>query len=188
MKKLKIGLDFDGVITNAGKLKSLGALVLFNKKIPVKKFDKKLIIKNILTRKQHLFLQKSIYEDRKIGMLMEPADNETIKIIIKLILQGHELKIITSRDKGLPIVQEWLLEKGLKIPLLSAGVNKSKMNLAKELDVYIDDDLHKLIPLKNIVPNLFLFSWPYNENEDEKGMAQRIYSWKEFYQKIQYLL
>lgn len=56
---MKIGLDFDGVISNCGMLKQDGAKKLYGVDIPSGKFKKKFVIeKGLLTAEQYRDLQK----------------------------------------------------------------------------------------------------------------------------------
>ena len=60
---MKIGLDFDGVISDCGDLKSKGAKILYGVDIPPEKFKKELVVgQGILTLEQYANLQKQIYQ------------------------------------------------------------------------------------------------------------------------------
>ncbi|MEK6928547.1 MAG: hypothetical protein AABW65_01155 [Nanoarchaeota archaeon] len=183
---MKIGLDFDGVITDCGKLKSLGAKRLYNLDIQPEIFKTELVVgSGILTHSQYRFLQNQIYET-ELGMQMEivPGAREYIEQLKK---DSNKLYIITSRGKeACDIAQSWMNQNNIILPMHSVGGGISKKKACKGLDVYIDDDYDKLEPLVGVVPNRFLFSWGYNQyintNED---IAKRVSSWKDFYEKIQ---
>jgi uncharacterized HAD superfamily protein len=181
---MKIGLDFDGVISDCGKLKSYAAKKIFNKDIPSAKFKRELLIDGgILTGEEYTKLQKTIYETRELGMLMEPIEGVSI-YLPKLLAEGHKITVVTSRgEKSLEIAKEWSAAKNIRLDFI--GVNGGdKSGASRGLDLYIDDDLEKIEPLVGIVPRLFLFSHGYNAHIDTKGIAQRIASWKEFYELI----
>ena len=76
---------------------------------------------------------------------------------------------------------------GLSLPLVAVGGGASKAKACSGLNVYMDDDLDKLEPLVNIVPNRFLFSWGYNSHVWEGNIAKRISSWQDFYKEIEKL-
>ncbi|MEK7114875.1 MAG: hypothetical protein AAB847_00740 [Patescibacteria group bacterium] len=182
---MKIGFDFDGVISDCGKLKSDGAKKLYGLDIPPHKFKREVIIEEgILTAEQYRNLQKIIYGTREIGFLMELVDG-VLQYISKLLTENHTILIITSRGEvELEIAKKWSLKQGLKLNFVGVGYGKSKAGAAEGLDVYVDDDLDKLEPLIDVVPHRFLFSWGYNANVDTGKIARRVASWKELYDII----
>jgi hypothetical protein len=184
---MKIGLDFDGVVSDCGKLKSYGAKRLYGVDIPPEKFKKELVVdKGILTIEQYKNLQKQIYGTREIGLQMLPVKG-ALEFVPKLQREGHDLMIVTSRGKlESEIALEWMGLKGLDLPFLGIGGGVSKANACNGLDVYIDDDLDKLEPLVNVVKNRFLFSHGYNLHVDVSlRVAKRVKSWEDFYNEIQ---
>lgn len=186
---MKIGLDFDGVISDCGKLKSGVAEKLYGVKIPPERFKKELVVDTgILTSEQYRHLQKQIYGTQEFGFLMEPVKG-VLEFVPRLKRDRHNLKIVTSRgEKELNIAREWMTNYGLEIQLISSGVRMSKADACKGLDVYIDDDLDKLEPLIDIVPHRYLFSWGYNQHmEIPAEIAQRMNSWHHFYEEVRRL-
>jgi len=94
---MKIGLDFDGVISDCGKLKSDGAKKLYGVDIPSAKFKKEIVVgENHLTAEQYRELQRIIYGTREIGLLMKPVDG-VLRYLPRLISDGHIILVITSR-------------------------------------------------------------------------------------------
>ncbi|MBI4489777.1 MAG: hypothetical protein HY694_11880 [Deltaproteobacteria bacterium] len=182
---MKIGLDFDGVISDCGKLKSDCAKMLFGVDIPGGQFKRDLVIGNgWLTEEQYQEITKAVYYNREVGTLMEPVDG-VVASVPKLFEAGHKVLVITSREEiNLEIAREWIERHRLPLELVGVGLHNSKAQAAMGLDVYVDDDLHKLRPLVGIVPNLFLFSWEYNHHFDEARVAIRVSCWKELYRKI----
>lgn len=186
---MEIGLDFDGVISDCGKLKTYWAKELYGVDIPSERFKKELIIKDkILTLEQYRELQIQIYGVREFGLLMEPVPG-VLELAPKLQREGHNLSIITSRgEKESEIAREWMRKYGLDIQLVGVGYGVSKADACNGLEVYIDDDLDKLKSVINVVPYRYLFSWGYNQHmEVPKEVARRINSWKSFYEEIQRL-
>src|SRR3989344_6545639 len=183
---MKIGLDFDGVISDCGRLKSDGAKRLYGVEIPPEKFKTEIVVgQGFLTLEQYRSLQKQIYGTREIGLLMKEFDG-VIDYTQRLISEGHDLTIITSRGiQESEIAREWMRMVKLNLPLNGIGGGVKKTDACRGLDVYIDDDLDKLEPLVGIVPNRFLFSWGYNQHiEVPPTIAQRIQSWEHFYQEV----
>lgn len=186
---MKIGLDFDGVITDCGNLKSERARLNYGIEIPPERFKKELVVDTgILTLKQYRDLQKQIYATREIGLTMSPVEG-VLKFVPQLQEEGYTLTIVTSRDNsGSDIAREWMRTHGLNVSLISSGIGTSKADACRGLDVYIDDDLDKLEPLVDIVPHRYLFSWGYNKHITvPKEAAQRIKSWQHFYDEIKRL-
>ena len=183
---MKIGLDFDGVISDCGRLKSDGARFLYGVEIPPERFKKELVVDmGILTLEQYRNLQKQIYGTREIGLTMLPVDG-VLELAPKLQEDGHDLMIVTSRgEPESEIAREWMRLKSLDLHLVGVGSGASKADACKGLDVYIDDDLDKLEPLVDSVPHRYLFSWGYNQHiQVPQSIAKRIESWKHFYEEI----
>ncbi len=182
---MKVGLDFDGVIIDVGKLKSESARRLYGIYIPPERFKKDIVVgSGILTLGQYKYLQKQIYDSNGFGLKMEPV-KDVLEIIPNLQVQGFDLKIISSRiGNGIDIAKKWIEKYNLNIPIIGAGWENNKAIFCKGLDVYIDDDLDKLEPLIDIVRYRFLFSWGYNKDVELDNIAHRIESWQHFYDEL----
>ncbi|HRZ30518.1 MAG TPA: hypothetical protein P5274_02540 [Candidatus Paceibacterota bacterium] len=185
---MKIGLDFDGVISDCGRLKSVVARELYGLDLPPDKFKKEIIVdEGHLTMEQYRHLLQIVYGTREKGLLMEPVEG-AFESILQLQSKGHTLPVITSRGEvELQIAKEWCEIQGIVLNFVGVGPNVNKANACSGLDSYIDDDLDKLEPLVGIVPHLFLFSWGYNSHLNEGTIARRVSSWKEFLQIIESL-
>jgi len=183
---VKIGLDFDGVISDCGKLKSEAGRKFYGLDIPPGQFKKELVIGGgHLTEAQYRSLQKRIYGTEEFGLLMEPVPG-ALQHIETLLLAGHELTVVTSRsNESLQVAESWSARQGLKIPFIGCGYNVTKAAACTGLDIFIDDDLDKLVPLVDIVPHRFLFSWGYNQHLKEGSVASRVCSWDNFFKHIQ---
>lgn len=183
---MKIGLDFDGVISDCGKLKSDVTKELYGLDIPPEKFKKEIVIgEGYLTSNQYRDLQNIIYKTREFGFLMKPVAG-VLESIPYLLALEHTLLIVTSRGEiELEIAKEWSFNQGLTLDFIGVGYGVSKANACKGLDIYIDDDFEKLEPLVGIVPHRFLFSWGYNSHIEVGTVANRISSWEEFCKTIE---
>lgn len=185
MRTKRIGLDFDGVIENVGEFKVAAAKRYHGFEIDPADFRKEVLVaRGHFTAEGYKAFQRRMYTDTELGRLMEPVAgmHETLA---RLLEDGHELSIITSRD---PVEEEiaraWCEHQGIRIPLVADGVGKSKATAAQGLDVYIDDNTEKLVPLVGVVPELFLFEWGYNEHELPPPEVQRVASWADFYAAV----
>ncbi len=186
LQSLKIGLDFDGVIADNGKLKSLAAKVLYSCEIPIHKFRRDILLReNMLTLEQYEYLRDQIYSKPHLGLRMEPVEG-VLEYLPKLQQEGFTPKVITSRNQQQwEIALQWMSNLGIEIEAVPLGEGVSKVQACRGLDVYIDDDLNKLESLQGVVPHRFLFSHPYNEDLETGTIATRIHSWKSFYEEIQ---
>jgi len=185
---MRIGLDFDGVISDCGKLKSDCAKKLYGVDIPPAKFKKEIVVgEKYLTAEQYRELQKVIYGTREMGFLMKPVDG-VLYFLPRLVADGHAVLVVTSRGEvELEIAKEWSTRQGLRLNFVGVGYGNSKANAANGLDFYIDDDLEKLESLVDVVPHRFLFSWGYNAHVDVGTVAKRVASWEELHHTIQML-
>lgn len=180
---MKIGLDFDGVISDCGRLKCEGAKKLYGIDIPPERFKTELVVGNgILTLEQYRYLQKQIYENRDMALAMLPVDG-VAEFVPRLQQEGYDLMVVTSRNEaGCEIAKEWIRKQNLMLKLVGVG-GEGKAGDCRGLDVYVDDDWDKLEPLLVVVPHLYLFSWGYNQliSIDD---SLRVHSWEELYEKI----
>lgn len=115
---------------------------------------------------------------------MEPVPG-ALELIPRLIASNHLVTIITSRTgTELEVAKTWSIEQGLNLDFIGVGYQMSKAEACAGLDIFIDDDLDKLKPLADVVPNRFLFSWGYNTHIETGTMIQRISSWQELFDKV----
>lgn len=177
---MRIGLDFDGVISDCGALKSETARRLYGIDVPSERFKKELVIGDgLLTLEQYRRLQEVIYGTREYGLTAKPVGG-VLEAIPRLLDAGHDLRVITSRDGiQLDVALEWAATHGISLDFTGVGYGASKAGAAAGLDLYVDDDLDKLEPLVGIVPHRVLFSWGYNAHIDEGDVAIRVASWQD---------
>ena len=182
-----IGLDFDWVITDCGRLKSESAKKLYGIDVPPGKFKKEYLLrKGIFTLESYLEFGETIYGTREYSLSMEPVDG-ALYYLPKIIANGHQVQVITSRNATqLKVAKEWALLRGLWLDFVGVGYGASKAEaaVAAGIELYVDDDSAKLAKLVDVVKHLFLFHWEYNES-DPVDFARRVYSWEELYGHIQ---
>ena len=188
---MKIGLDFDGVICNDELLKQRAAQKLFGVDLPQGRAKRVFIEEDgILSMEQYLDLQRYVWSPEGID-LMEPIEG-VFDYIVKMISEGHSVKVITSRTNGaLALAEKWVRDHGVDVPFFSSGYvpgvgPKNKAEKAVGLDVYVDDRPSILEQLSSIVPKRILFSWKYNEDETPNGVT-RVSSWRDLYAHIESL-
>jgi len=181
---MKVGLDFDGVITDNGQLKAVAAEELFGVKIPPEHFKRQLLVPNTFSNEQYNLLLDTIYMESEWSRRMRPTE-QVLHYGNRLIQDGHDIRIISSREgEALENAKIWLVDHGLEIDMRGVGPGNSKADAAAGLDVFVDDDLNKLEDLVGVVPTLYLFAWGYNSHLDESKVGKRIYGWAALYMHI----
>ena len=184
MRQLRIGLDFDGVIADSMKIKARVANELFGQKIYWGDFKREIVVGHWLTEEEYNTVNELTYRSWQYGKLIEPVAGAKFSIAWFKNL-GYDLLIVTSRSgKIFDVAEQWLEREKLNlIPIIGIGYKKNKAPIlsAWSADIYIDDDLDKLLPLVGLIENLFLFSWPYNQHEILPPEIKRIENgWEEF--------
>lgn len=192
LKKCKIGIDIDNVLSN------------FNEEL-LKEFlehDKKLrntgIIDNnadYITRgmfdwsEEELndFYYKNIERIAKNLNVIDKAP-EYIK---KLRKNGYEIYIISGRDNGeysnpYKMTSDWLDKYKIeydKLILTDAynSLEKAKICLENNISIMIDDSARILLEVDKAKITALLMDTPYNR---EEGNSKRVHNWKEIYEFI----
>lgn len=184
----RIGLDFDGVITNCGKLKALSAKKLFGIDIPEGSFKKEIVIGGgLLNPEQYKQVQLYAYGNTEMGRHMEELPDATNSI--RSLQKEHEVVIITARTKEFAeIAQQWLRSHNLSLEMREVSYEKTKKEDATDVDIFVDDDIQNLTDLIGHVPHLFLFDWPYNKTETLPPEIERVADWNTLVQKINRIL
>jgi uncharacterized HAD superfamily protein len=186
--KMKIGFDFDSVITDSRKLKAEYAKKLYGLDLPYELFKwDPLVTSGKVTEEQYRAVQRAVHLGEQENQRMEPVAG--VLEYLPKIMQEHDVKIVTARD-GLSaeLARRWLKENNLEIELLGVGNKVTKAAGCQGLDLFVDDDWDKLEPLIGVVPNRYLFTWEYNKHIDvAQSVAKRVHSWEEIYGIIQNL-
>lgn len=175
---MNIGVDFDGVIADCDPLKSYVAEQLYGVKVNPNMIKKKFVIANaILTECEYDTLQmEALHKEKYLGLLeLVPDSTNSIKFLLD---QGHDVKVVTGRyGNSLKLSQAWLNKQGLNIPFISATTIPKKIEVTKNMQIFIDDHLENLAPLKNEVTRLFLYSQPHNLYDLLPQSITRVQSW-----------
>ena len=178
---MHIGLDFDGVIADTTHLK-LEVADEMGFSVNPNRFKEKLVVEDgIMAREDYRSIMERVCTAMEVGMRMTPCA-EAIETI-QLLAKSHTLTVITSREgKEVEVADAWCKEQGIPLPFVSVGYGVTKADAACEhgIDVYMDDDLHKLEPLVGIVPRLFLYRTPQNAHEELPEAITRVMSWNAF--------
>ncbi len=189
----RIGLDFDGVFADCNQLKRDVAHDMYGVDIPPEHYTKSYIFEHeLLTEEEERTVREHAYSDREYGMAMEPVD-DVFRYLTRLDEDGHDLCVITSRSGELvDIARDWYSQHRQQsehdVPELSfngVGYGNEKLDacLAENVDVFVDDDLHKLKPLQGEIPHRFHFVGEYG-GSTETDVATPVHSWEELYNEI----
>lgn len=178
---MKIGLDFDGVQGNSHYLKPLIAKNMFGIEIPADRFERHLVVPDVLTKEQY----EAVGREAFFGDYIIPPIKDALFYMEILLGHGHQLSTITSRSgEALKIAERLQREYGVIMPIVGVGYGVSKLDACRGLDVYVDDDLRKLIPMMGVVPHLVLFSSPTNTEDELPEGIVRVADWYSLYNHI----
>lgn len=191
MERLRVGLDADGVIFDGAEMKSRMTYELFGVYIDPQEFCKRLVFQSGRVSREQYEEMKRIAYNTEVALTFKfvPGAERTIRHMINL---DWFLPVLTNRkDSACDFIRRILDRVRLPINVYSNGQavlsenghykDNTKLDLINQLgglDVYIDDDLSKLESLAGYVPNLILFSQPFNQDEDAESIgAVRLDGW-----------
>ena len=182
-----IGVDFDGVICDTLQLK-IGLLKeLRGVDVAPENIRGKYLVENVFgsSKEEYLKFGAHIY-GREYLSRMIPVEG-SLYYIPWLIAAGHKLLVVSSRNSvQLEVAIEWSVSNGLNLDFVGVGYGNSKAQAVAEaaVELYVDDDFHKLEPLVESVEHLILFTQGHNRNVNSESVAMRVASWGELYSKI----
>ncbi len=180
---MKIGLDFDGVIVDSPIWKPVISERLFGVRPDLRFCSRASLNESGLSEAQYEAVKDELYSG---SYQFKPVDG-AVHHIQALISNGCTLKVVTARtgvhlDRAAQLLELY----GLPLSIEGVGYGVSKEAACLGLDVFVDDDVDKIIPLIGKVPHLCLFSWPFNESESVPSGVVRVSSWWELYNHIRY--
>lgn len=179
MDSLRIGLDFDGVFGDCEQLKNDVAEDLYGTAYRELQEEARCVVRD------------TAYGDPDRVAVMDPIP-DVFQYIAQLKADGHDLVVITSRDGDLLSQAEAWYEQQCAVhpydtpdlSFIGVGYHNDKRTACneQEVDVFVDDDLHKLEPLVETVPHRFHFI--NGADESDPGIATPVRHWEELYQHI----
>jgi len=178
MKKVKIGVDFDGVVANTGELQKYVARELFGKNISPSCHCSTSVREGYLSHEEAREVFDETYQNLKYLPNLKEQPNAK-KTLMNLVNLGFPLEIITSREeKEFDFAQKWLEQNGIYVPIKSTSNEKYKTRACKGLDIYVEDIPDQINSLKKVVPRIVLFNSYDNQEsnltEGEREQIQRI--------------
>lgn len=182
MKRLVLGIDFDGVITDPASLK----IEWIREKLGVS-IEPWQTVKHVASKIIGADAYQMMIDDVYAGSWflrnkLRPDAVESMKILTEL---GHVLHIITSRFDHEAECARVLLEKeGVPYCEMVNVSNGSKLSSCrqKRIDVFIDDSQSKLVPLLEL-GILLCFYNVFGEAVEREGITS-IASWGNFLKMV----
>jgi len=143
-----IGLDFDGVIVKSNKLKSGIAENKYGVIVRATYFGRDYVVNQLgdLSHEQYDAILDEIYTNPEHIKRVEFIDG-ALENIRKLLREGEEIRIVTSRRAENDITRKILEQQGLDLDVRNVGPESTKVEACKGCVVFVDDDLKKLIQL-----------------------------------------
>lgn len=182
---MNIGVDLDGVVIDSHAVKPLIAKEMFGVEISQENCTRENASKlGLLTVDQYNAVSKETYQQDKFPM---EEIHQACHYVNLLRTENHTIRAVTSRsdaDGALPRALFWLSARNLNLLVTGVGYGKPKIEACQGLDMFIDDDLDKLVPLAGQVPHLLLFSSPTNRQHEVPAGIRRVDSWWEVYNYI----
>lgn len=182
---MRIGIDFDGVISDSTRLKIKIAKEIYNIDLQPKDCSKNNAKKIGLSENNYEALVHRIYStELSLDLDEVPYAKKTIENLLK----NHEIYILTSRtNRETYFVIEWLKKKEIPYSELINTNEQSKLQDCGRynLEMFIDDTYEKLVELVGSGLQLYLFSTPTNKNIGiEHQGIKRINGWEELYKLL----
>ena len=176
---VRIGYDFNGVVTNSGFTKQRVAKRFFGIELSPSHSVKRELIETMRIEDYYKIQQIAYWTSE---FLKTPAMEGALPHIVAQQATGYEVYCISRLDpQGVQFGRQWLAEHDLaRNMLVSVGRGGSKAwVLCAGFDVYVDDNATILNGLGKYVPHRFLLSTPYNQNDQLAEGVTRIADWNE---------
>lgn len=182
---MKIGIDIDDTMADTFDYLMPYVAEFFNIDIKYLK-DNNISYSNLpkKMKEQELEFAKKYYDKVIPNTPFKPKVAEYINKIKEL---GHEIIIITARDKTLYTEEykttiEELKNNNIHYDKLICDFDKAKVCKTEKIDLFIDDSIVNCRKVNELGIETILFSSKSNIND--KTDLYRVNSWKEIYEKI----
>lgn len=173
---MRIGLDFDDTIADALGLKRTWISQKFGISI-----DQPIDTKDPVYKES----KNEMYRDREFTLRNLKPRVGSLEAISQLI-KSHNLSIVTSRSGDvLDIASEWLDINGISnLEIKGVGYGNSKLDACRGLDIFVDDELRKLVNLVGTVKHLFIITTEENKDIELPEGINRIGSLEDLIEYI----
>jgi hypothetical protein len=180
---MEIGLKFDGVVANSHLVKAFIAKERFGVDITAEQFRRGLVLTDgLLKREQYKEVERLVMD----GSYPIPMVPEARMYLPLLSRYGNSVCIIVNDEREeLDFANKWLAGRDLyDLSIFGASLGFPNREIHDGLDVYVDDNLEKLLPLVGLVPELIFFAQQGNGFEKEPECITRVASWPELYKHL----
>lgn len=179
MKKLRIGLDLDGVIVDhtihkMRVAKSFGFVVRKNQ-------THEAILKQLMPEEKYRALQAKVYGSMSLGAKPVPSAKATIR---KIARRGHKLFIVSRRGEHAREALSWLsrhrvLDSVSRGNVTFVNEDAGKADVVKKLniEIFLDDKPSVLDHLTAITHPVFFNNFRVHINS---ARYREVHSWEEF--------
>lgn len=182
---MKIGIDIDDTMADTFEYLMPYIAEFFN--VDIKHLKDNNISYNNLPKEmkeRELEFAKKYYDKIIPNTPFKPKVAEYIDKIKEL---GHEIVVITARDKTLYTDEykttiEELKNNNIQYDKLICDFDKAKVCKIEKIELFIDDSINNCKKVKELGIETILFSSKSNINN--KTNLNRVYNWKDIYEKI----
>lgn len=182
---MKIGIDIDDTMADTFEYLMPYIAEFFNVDIKYLK-DNNISYNNLPKemKERELEFAKKYYDKIIPNTPFKPKVAEYINKIKEL---GHEIVVITARDKTLYIDEykttiEELKNNNIQYDKLICDFDKAKVCKIEKIELFIDDSINNCKKVKELGIETILFSSKSNINS--KTNLNRVDNWKDIYEKI----
>jgi 5'(3')-deoxyribonucleotidase len=191
-RRLKVGIDMDGVVNDFVSAFREEAEILFDIKLP--EFSTSWDFENWnLSKAQYNKLWNHV-KNSEDWFYLKPNPFACVHEVLPWFESKHEPYFITTRmqTKGLPILKQtamYLGDLGLQFPQVIVTKDKGLVAAALKLDAFVDDKIENLEDIALYAPEckVFLMTRTYNEDFVIPSRWSRVDSLSEFSDKIEEL-
>ena len=182
-----LSLDFDGVLAQGLHLKQKYAKKWFNLQLEPQDTKKIAFEKKARAAGLDISYRQLMDPLNELHIMKYQVDEACLPTLQKLKKEGYELVVTTSRNAhDLPYAKQFLKHHfGSLITEVYGGRPKEDVMQDIQPLLHLDDDLHKLEPLKaHTIP--VYFRQPENAHTPTKEIEE-VRTWKEFYDVVHIL-
>ncbi|MBM7556712.1 LNS2 domain-containing protein [Halanaerobacter jeridensis] len=117
-----------------------------------------------------------------------PPRPKSISVLKELKEKNYNIILVTAREAELKdLTAEWLAKHDIPYDELIHSEQKADVCEEKNIELFIDDRLQNLLPIKERL-NIPVLLMTMTHNQDYKGDIPRVESWLDVKEKISYYL
>jgi uncharacterized HAD superfamily protein len=185
LKRLKIGLDIDGVIVDYMQTMLPLLVEACNRKVAYHELCHWDLAKALNIPE---YTMNAVWSEIFTGSRLLDAPPVEGAISGIKALNGHELCIVTGRPYMIKDVTEaWFTRHAVKYDELIFARPGNKLSVAHGFDVFIEDYYDEAIKLSEAGIFTLLFDRPWNQSEVLPASCRRVYDWNTIVSQVKQL-